>query len=212
MKIRTLIRIKINPINLILLKVIIMGLLGIPFAYLFDKGGYSHYFTRKLGSENFILISYLYTLYAFMVMAILYYILGLKRKIKVYMNKKVVHLAKHHYQWAWLITLVLASACFAYIFIQTGGRHPALEALRFGYSEIQVLRHNISLTVNMNVYNLGFKFLLPINIIIALFFLRRRLLSLISFLLFVLMSTFTLEKGLIVSTIILIVIFKILIS
>lgn len=212
MKVRALPKININPVNLILLKIVIMGLLGIPFAYFFDKGGYAYYFTRKLGSENFILISYLYTLYAFMVMAILYYVLGLKRKIKVYMNKKVVHLAKHHYEWAWLITFLLACACFAYIFIQTGGRHPAFEALRSGYSEIQVMRHNISLTVNMNVYNLGFKFFLPINIIIALFFLRKRSLSLISLLLFVLMSTFALEKGLIVSTIILIVIFRVLIS
>ena len=212
MKARALLKININPVNLILLKVIVMGLIGIPFAYLFDKGAYSYYFTRKLGNENYILISYLYTFYAFMVMAILYYVLGLKRKIKVYMNKKVVHLAKHHYEWAWLITFILASACFAYVFIQTGGRHPAFEALRSGSYEIQVLRHNISLMVNMNVYNLGFKFFLPINIIIALFFLRRRLLSLISFLLFVLMSTFALEKGLIVSTIILIVIFRILIS
>ena len=212
MKVRALPKININPVNLILLKIAVMGLLGIPFAYLLDKGAYSYYFTRKLGNENFILISYLYTFYAFMVMAILYYVLGLKRRIKVYMNKKIVHLAKHHYEWAWLITFVLASACFAYILIQTGGRHPAFEALRSGYSEIQVLRHNISLTINMNVYNLGFKFFLPINIIIALFFLRRRLLSLISFLLFVLMSTFALEKGLIVSTIILIVIFRILIS
>ncbi len=212
MKVRALLKININPVNLILLKIVIMGLLGIPFAYLFDKGGYAYYFTRKLDSENFILISYLYTFYAFMVMAILYYVLGLKRKIKVYMNKKVVHLAKHHYEWAWLITFVFAFVCFAYILIQTGGRHPAFEALRSGYSEIQVLRHNISLTINMNVYNLGFKFFLPINIIISLFFLRKRSLSLISLLLFALMSTFALEKGLIISTIILIVFCRILIS
>lgn len=212
MKVRVLPKININPVNLILLKIVIMGLLSIPFAYLLDKGAYSYYFTRKLGNENFILISYLYTFYAFMVMAILYYVLGLKRKIKVYMNKKAVHLAKHHYEWAWLITFVLASACFAYILIQTGGRHPAFEALRSDYSGIQVLRHNISLTVNMNVYNLGFKFFLAINIIIALFFLRKRYLSLISLLLFALMSTFALEKGLIVSTIILIVFCRILIS
>lgn len=212
MKVRALPKININPVTLILLKIAVMGLLGIPFAYLFDKGGYAYYFTRKLGSENFILISYLYTFYAFMVMAILYYVLGLKRKIKVYMNKKLVHLAKHHYEWAWLITFVFAFVCFAYILIQTGGRHPAFEALRSGYSEIQVLRHNISLTINMNVYNLGFKFFLPINIIISLFFLRKRSLSLISLLLFALMSTFALEKGLIVSTIILIVFFRILIS
>lgn len=189
-----------------------MGLIGIPFAYLFDKGGYVYYFTRKLDNENFILISYLYTLYAFLVIVILYYGFGLKKKMRVYIDKKIVHLAKHHYELAWLITLIFTFACFVYIFIQTGGRHPALEAIRSDYFQIQVLRENVSSAINMNIYNLGFKFFLPINIIISLFFLRRLFLFLLSLLLFVLLSTFGLEKGLIVSTIILIIFFRILIS
>ncbi len=41
MKVRALPKININPVNLILLKIAVMGLLGIPFAYLLDKGGYS---------------------------------------------------------------------------------------------------------------------------------------------------------------------------
>ena len=212
MRIRTLKKIKINPINLILLKVIIMGLIGIPFAYCFDKGGYALYFTQNLSSENSILISFFYTLYAFMVMVFLYYGLGLKRKTKIYMNKKITHLTKRNYQWVWLVTFLLAFACFAYIFVQAGGRHPALSALGSDYTGIKVMRHNISLALNMNIYNIGFKFFLPINIIISLFFLRRRLLSLISLLLFVLMSTFVLEKAPIVSVIILIVIFRLLFS
>ena len=212
MKIRSLRKTKINPISLILLKIVVMGLISIPFAYLFDKGSYFYYFTQKLASEKFILISYLYTSYALLVMAVLYYGLGLKRKIRVYINKEIVNLTKHHYELVWVITFVLAFACFTYIFIQTGGRHPALEAIKSDYSAIKVLRHNISLAVNMNIYNIGFKFLLPVNIIISLFFLRRRILSLISLLLFVLMSTFVLEKGGIVSTIILIIFVRMLIS
>jgi len=212
MKIINLRKIKINPISLILLKFIVMGLIGIPFAYFIDKGGYVYYFTRKLSNENFILISYLYTLYAFLVMVVLYYCLGLKGKIKFYMKKKIDHLAKHNYELAWLITFVLAFACFAYIFIQAGGKHPALAAIKFDYSGIAALRRNISLAINLNIYNLGFKFFLPLNIIISLFFLRRRILFLISLILFVLMSTFVLGKGPIVSTIILIVFFRMLIS
>ncbi len=61
MKARSLRKTKINPISLILLKIVVMGLIGIPFAYLFDKGSYVYYFTRKVASENFILISYLFT-------------------------------------------------------------------------------------------------------------------------------------------------------
>jgi len=212
MKVRALPKININPVNLILLKIVIMGLVGIPFAYFFDKGGYIYYFTRKLTNENSVLISYLYTLYGFMMMALLYYGFGLKRKIRFYMNKKTVHLTKRHYKFLWLVTFMLALICFAYIFIQAGGRHPALAALRFDYAGIKSMRHSISLAVNMNIYNIGFKFFLPINIIISLFFLRRRLFFLISLLLFILMSTFVLEKGPIVSTIILIVIFRMLIS
>ncbi len=212
MKIRSLRKTNINPISLILLKIVVMGLIGIPFAYLFDKGNYFYYFTRRLASENFILISYLFTLYAIFVMAVLYYGLGLKRKIGIYINKKIGHLARRHYELVWVITFVLAFACFTYIFVQAGGRHPALEALKSDYIGIKAIRHNIGLAVNMNIYNIGFKFLLPFNIIIALFFLRRRILSLISLLLFVLMSTFVLEKGVIVSTIIIIIFVKMLIS
>ncbi len=212
MKITDSSKIKINPISLILLKVIVMGLIGIPFAYFLDRSGYVHYFTRKLYNENFILISYLYILYAFFIMVVLYYCLGLKRKIRVYMKKKIDHLPKHHYELAWLVTFVLAFACFAYVFIQAGGKHPALAAIKFEHLGIQALRRTISLAVNMNIYNLGFKFFLPINIIISLFFLRRRSLLLTSLMLFVLMSTFTLEKGPIASIIILIVFFRMLIS
>jgi len=212
MKVRTLKKIKINPISLILLKIVVMGLIGIPFAYLLDKEGYFFYLTRNLANKNFITFSYFYTLYAFFVIVALYYGLGLKRKINAYMTKNIVHLKKHHYELVWLITFVFALVCFAYIFVQAGGIHPALEAFRSDYSGIKVLRHNISLAVNMNIYNIGFKFFLPLNIIVALFFLRRRLLILISLLLFALMSTFILEKGPILSTIILIVFFRMLIS
>lgn len=212
MKIRILRKIKINPISLILLKMALMGLIGIPFAYWFDKGGYTYYFTRRLANEDFILISYLYTFYAFLVMVALYYGLGLKRKINTYMTKEIVHLKKNHYELVWVITFALAFACFTYIFMQAGGRHPALEALRSDYFGIKVLRHNISLATNMNIYNIGFKFFLPINIITSLFFLQRRSLTLISLLLFVLMSTFVLEKAPIVSTVILIVFFRMLVS
>jgi len=212
MKIRSLKKIKINPISLILLQIVVMGLIGIPFAYLFDKGAYAYYFTQKLMNENFILISYFYTLYGFILMAFLYYGLGLKRKINIYTNKKIIHLKKHHYQLLWVITFVLAFACFAYIFVQAGAKHPALEAIKSGYSGIRVIRQNIRLAINMNIYNVGFKFFLPINIIISLFFLRKRFLILISSLLFVLMSTFVLEKGAIISTIIIIIFFRMLIT
>lgn len=212
MKIRTSSKININPVNLTLLKIVVMGLIGVPFAYLFDKSGYSYYLVGKLVNKNFVLISYLYTLYAFFVMAILYYALGLKRKMNVYTNRKMAHLTKRNYEIIWVITSILAFVCFAFVFLQAGGKHPALAALRSNYSEIQVLRHNISLVINMNIYNMGLKFFLPINIIISLFFLRRRLLSLLSLLLFVVMSTFVLEKGVIISTVMLVVFFRILIS
>lgn len=212
MKTRSLRNIKINPISLILLKIFIMGLVGIPFAYLFDKGGYVYYFSRKLENENFILISYLYTLYAFIVIVILYYVLGLKSKICIYMNRKFIPSKKHRYELLWLITFVLSFASFVYIFVQAGGTHPALAALKSDYLGIRVLRHSVSLAINQNIYNIGFKFFLPINIIISLFFLHRRIFFLISLMLFFLMSTFVLEKGPIFSTIAIIVFFRMLIS
>jgi len=212
MKVRILSKIKINPISLILLTIVVMGLMGIPFAYFFDKKGYFYHFAYKLTDENSILISYLYTLYGFIVMFFLYYGLGLKRKINTYINKETIRFTKKHYELLWHASFALAFICFTFVFIQAGGMHPALAALKSDYSGIKVLRHSISLMVNMNIYNIGFKFFLPFNLIVALFFLRKRLFTLISLLLFALMSTFVLEKGPIVSVIILIVFFGMLTS
>jgi len=212
MKVRILSKIKINPISLILLTIVVMGLMGIPFAYFFDKKGYFYHFAYKLTDENSILISYLYTLYGFIVMFFLYYGLGLKRKINTYINKETIRFTKKHYELLWHASFALAFICFTFVFIQAGGMHPALAALKSDYSGIKVLRHSISLMVNMNIYNIGFKFFLPFNLIVALFFLKKRLFTLISLLLFALMSTFVLEKGPIVSVIILIVFFGMLTS
>lgn len=212
MKIAGLKKIKINPISLILLAIIVLGLMGIPFAFFFDKKGYFLHFVYKLKDENSILLSYLYTLYGFIVMVFLYYGLGLKRKINAYIDRDTTHFNKNHYKLLWFTTFALAFLCFSFVFIQAGGIHPALAALRFDYSGIQLLRQKIRLMVNMNVYNIGFKFFLPFNLIVALFFLRKRLLILISLLLFAVMSTFVLEKGPIIQIIILIVFFRILTS
>jgi hypothetical protein len=212
MKIRVLRKIKINPISLILLKILIMGLIGIPIAYFFDKKGYINNFAQNPSKENFILISYLYTLYGFMVIALLYYGLGLKRKINTYIDRKIIHFTKTHYELLWLITFVLALLCFGYVFFQAGTIHPAIEALKSDYSGISVLRHKINLAINMNIYNVGFKFFLPINIIISLLLLKRRIFSFLSIFLFVVMGTFVLEKGVIVSTLVLLVFFRILLS
>jgi len=202
----------INPISLILLKILGMGLLGIPFAFLVDKNGYFFYSMRNLSDKTFILSSYLLTLYAFLVMIFLYYILGLKKRINNYMKEDIVHLSSMNYKILWMITFALSFICFLIIFIQAGGKHPALTALSSDYLGIQELRHNVSLAVNLNVYNIGFKFFLPFNIIISLFLLRKLFMSLASLFLFLLMSPFVLEKGQIVSFIVLVIFVRILIS
>ena len=203
---------KLNPVSLTLLKVIVMGLIGIPFAYLFDRSSYSSRFLTHLSNEHFILVSFLYTLYAFFVMASFYIILGLRKKISAYMARDIVPLSKAHYSFIWVASIILACVCFAYVFIQASGRHPAFEALHTDYFGIKALRVEIGTTINFNVFNIGFKFFLPISLVLSLFFLKKKFYFLLSLLVFVLMSTFILEKGQIVSTIVLIIFFRMLFS
>lgn len=204
---------RLNPISLIFLEILVLGVVGIPFAYLFDRSGYEENFTAKLGSGRFMGIAFASIIYAVLVMAFLYRGLGLKRKIASYMCDEMIPMTTSRMHWLWFITFGLSLLCFLYVLIQLGGHHPALEALRSDYFGIKVLRREVGQSINMNVFNFGLKFILPLNLILALFFLRKRLILLISSIaLFLIMSTLILEKGQIVSVMILVIFFRMLMS
>jgi len=202
----------LNPVSLILLKILVMGMLGIPFAYFFDPTNYVFRFAGKLSSESSVLKAYLAALYGFFVMAVLYYGLGLKKKMARYRAKEMVHLKASSYHWLWSVTFFLAAACFVFVFIQARGRHPALAALRADAFEIKAIRYQVGTSIQMTVFNFGLKFLIPLNMITALFFMKKRLFFFASILLFLLMGTFVLEKSPIVSLIVILIFFKMLMS
>ena len=203
----------INPLTIIFLKIWVMGMAGIPIAYLIDRAGYKQQFALKLNDERFIGMAFVFLLYAVLIMTIGYYGLGFKRKILTYMKCPMVPISGTKLERIWLITFFLSALCFLVVFIQVGGQHPALQALRSDYPAIKILRREISQSINMNVFNLGFKLFLPFNLVVALFFLRKRRIFLIfSMILFIIMSTFLLEKSQVITFIFLVIFFRMLIS
>lgn len=204
---------RFNPVTLIFLKIFVMGLAGIPAAYLFDRESFDSIFANKLSDPRFISISLAAIIYSVVIMGTLYYGLGLRRKIVSYCRRDIILLDQNQYRWIWMLTFALVLICIGYLFVQTGGRHPALSALHSSYKDIMLMRRGVGESVNMNVYNLGFKFLLPFNMILALFFLKNRTVYLIlSAALFIVMGTFILEKSPVVSIIIMLVMFQLLMS
>jgi len=205
-------KIKINPVSLILLKIFIMGLVGISSAFFFDNLGPYFISIKNLNDRSFIFISFICTLYALVIMIFLYYIFDIKKIISSYSEKRIILFKPETYKYLWIITFVLCVLCFVYVYYQANWTHPCLSVLSLDRHAVKLLRSNVEHSVNMNIFNLGFKLFLPINLITSLFFLRRKHWAIISFMLFVIMGTFTLKRASMVYVIIFVLFFEMLLS
>lgn len=203
-------KIKINPVSLIFLKIFIMGLVGISSAFFFDIQ--IPYFIKNLNDKSFIYISVICTFYAFIIMIFLYYTFDIKKIINFYSKKGIIYFKPKTYIYLWIITFVLCVSCFGYAYYQTNWVHPGVLALESSDQAIKLIRHDVEHSVNMNVFNLGFKLFLPINLTISLFFLKRKHWAVISFVLFVIMGTFTLKRSNMVYVVMFLLFFKMLLN
>ncbi len=190
-----------------------MGIIGIPFASLFDRTGYYDQFLSGISDRRFLSMGFFAVLYATMVMAFIYYVFGLKKQMITYASRAIAPLNQKQARRLWMATFVLALICLIYLLIRSGGQHPAISALGSGYQDIKVLRGTLKESINMNVFNIGLKFFLPFNLIISLFFIGRRMRYLIpSLILGAIMGTYVLEKSPIISILVLITMFKMLMT
>jgi hypothetical protein len=92
-------------------------------------------------------------------------------------------------------------------------RHPVISVIgSYNTVEITTLRSTIVKTINMQVYNWGFIFVLPLNLVISVFLIRRIWLSIASVSLLLALGSFTLAKAPVVYFLAFVFIFRILFS
>jgi hypothetical protein len=193
-----------------MLKIFLMAVIGIPFYTYVDAEGPYVPNLEKVADPKFISIAFICIVYAFGMMLLIYYFSGLKFFTSEYIDKDFYYYLPATYRMLWWISFVLTLTCFFYVIFQTNFTHPGIEALRSGYTEIKGLRKFTETNINMTVYNVSLKLLLPFNLIAALFFVRRRLFKVLSIMLFILIGTFLLKKSNMIIVIITILFFVML--
>lgn len=195
---------KMSPVHIIFLGIGISVFASIPFSY---------FIGINLFNNTYATSAYLWAGYSFIIMIILYYVLGIRNKISKYKDKEFIFHSKNHYFILWWVTFTLVVICYIYTVLQWGHiMHPAITALKLSCLETAILRHEISVRVNWPIFNLGYFFVLPLNLIVSLFFLRNRYLAVISGILFLTMGTFVLAKGVILLPILPVLFFKMLLD
>jgi len=184
----------LNPVHIILMEIFIFALVGVPFAYIFDKRGYFFFLTRNV-PQDVVVKSYLWTLYAFLTIIVLFYILRINKRIKIYQARDIVHLPQSKYMLIWLGSFILALLCTVFLFWQSGFSHPFFSALGLDRHLFAVKRIITFQSLNMNVYNAGLKIFASLALTIALFVLRKFWVSALSIMLLLVIATFSLQKS-----------------
>lgn len=193
----------INPFHLTLLQILFFAVIGLPFAYVFDQDGYFFWLVRNVSKET-IMQSYYLTLYAFIVLIGLYYLLGLNRKVLKYQSLNLAYMPYKKYKKLWILSFSLACCCFLVIFIQSGYSHPGLSAIGLNQSEYAVQRISSGQLFNRSIYNVGLGLFASFSLVIALFIIKKPIISLISIIFTILLALFSLQKSPIADTILLI--------
>lgn len=186
-----------NPVHVMLLEICACGLAAMPIACLWDPRGSYFNGLRNLADPENIAAAWLYTAYAFAVMAFLYRVCRLGPMMAEYARRAPTLLPRRTCVSLWWWTFLIAGVCFAVVIVQAGGRMPLVLGIGSGLDSTGVafLRREVAESTNRNVLNVGLTIALPLNLLLAVAFLRRRWLTLISVGLFLAMATFHLEKG-----------------
>ena len=185
-----------NPVSLMLLLVVVSGLLAAPIAHALDPNGSYFYNLRRLDQEEYIWISWWCTAYAFAVMVFLYRFLRLKQVMQWQAARPSQPLTRRTYLGLWWLTWSLALVCLCVVLFQVGGRMPIFEVQSAGSAvDVAMRRAEIAQTIDRRLLNVGLILLMPLNVLIAFSFLRSRVYSVFSVLLYVALGVFPLEKG-----------------
>ena len=185
---------QLTTTHLILLEIAVFALIGLPFAYLFDRNGYFFYLTANV-SQEMTIAAYLWTVYAFFVTMVLYYFFGADRKIKAYQARDIVPASKTAYMLGWTAAFSVASLCVFILFKQCGFSHPALSAKGLDMAAFAIKRIEYGQSINMSVYNVGLYFFTIFALTVALLILKNFWLTAATLILMGVLGTFSLQKS-----------------
>lgn len=185
-----------NVIHLVLLQFVAFGLLGVPLVLLFDPqgAGYLAQQTERVGMEA-VMRAYQWTLYSAVVLTLMFYLTGIRRRIVAYQQRPEVVFSRRTYLRAWTACFVGGAVCTLLLFAQSHYRHPGVTAMGLGSLDFAVLRIQTHAAINMNVYNLGLNICASAAVIIAVFYLKSFSRIVLALGLFVVLGTFSLAKA-----------------
>lgn len=196
-------RMQLNPYHLTVLMALLLALMGVPLAYLFDPDG--NFFSALRGvSQNTVWRSYILTVWAFLVILPCLN-LTINRRIKIYQAERIATLPGKIYTLLWLGSVLLGLVCMAYLYWQNKFCHPFFSSIHLDALSYSLKRAQINQNINMHVYNVGAKFFVPFALLISIFFIRRFWLTIVTIAIFILIATFSLERSNIPSAILLLI-------
>lgn len=185
-----------NVVHLVLLQFIVFGLLGVPLAHLADPEGigYLASYTERAGIDT-VLRAYLWTVYAAVVLTLLFYMTGTRRRLVAYQERPETALSRRAYGQIWMYAFTAGLACATFLYVQNGFEHPGLKGFGMDYLDYALLRVQTSETINMNVYNVGLTLFVSFAMIVALFYLKSFWRVIITAALFITLGSFSLAKA-----------------
>ncbi len=197
--------VNISPLTILFAEILFLAIIGGTLIIIFYREGMGYIYYDK----GYPLISYFSILYASLVLGAISFGLSLHKKLLAYATRNCLVPSASILLLFWCFTFFAALGCFISVFVQAGMEHPMISALRSeNVFQIATIRSGLAKTIDMRVYNLGFLFLLPLNLIISVLLLRNILLSVASVLLLFLLGTFTLAKAPLAYVLIFVLIFR----
>jgi len=199
--------VNISPLTILFAEILFFAIIGGTLITFF----YPQIMGQIYYEKGYLFTSYLSILYASLVLGAISFGLGLRKRLLTYATRNCLVPSASILLLCWYATFLVAFGCFIWIFVQAGMKLPIISALRSeNVFQIDTIRSHIAKTIDMRVYNLGFIFFLPLNLIISVLLLRNILLSVASVALLFLFGTLTLAKASLAYVLIFVLVFRML--
>ena len=168
-----------NLTHIIFIKILLLLLIGLPFAYLFDRQGWFFNYASML-DEHYLLRSYIWSVYATVVFGLIYFSIGNHKLVKRYQKREFIYNSRPYLIKVWLCSLILGFVITLVLLIQNDFIVPGFAALGSNYKEFLELRISTQNQINLNLLNIGTSLLLTLTLSIAIFYLKNIWIILVS--------------------------------
>jgi len=183
-----------NLSHILFLKILMLQVIGAPFAYLFDSQGWFFNYASMVDKE-YMIRSYLWSIYAVGIFAVSYFFTGSHKLVKQYQKRQVVFYSKSYLTKVWLISFAAGLVITLILLVQNDFVVPGFAAFGRSYREFLEIRMATQSRINVNLLNLGTSLFLVLSLSIALFFIKRPTIILLTIGQAVLLCAFSLEKA-----------------